>query len=340
MAPSKVLIPRDRLLQTQSTAAPGDQRDEDTAAFALFPGSMADARRGFCRFLGQRRNHALLCGVSRGVHRRIPLEPGRDLNRVFGVSTRRRRHLATRRYDGRQVGATSPLAARGKPALCRAVGEGADLRPLAEHPVVRNRHDHRGQLPWARRIRAPAVAPFRAASRDGDLDRPVGQWLWPRRLGAARTVSDLDNRLAPDVFGAGGVYRRCSTIARGRLPPSQPLPDRARSRRRGHLGFGSPSPALPQLDLGRSSAHAAFLAALRGLFVYRRRQLSGVIASARLCDRCRLRQALRSGRARHRQLSCDRRHDRHRHIVGLYRARVVGNPGLWRLDRRSGVRSC
>ena len=100
----------------------------------------------------------------------------------------------------------------------------------------------------------------------------------------------------------------------------------------------APLPAA-QLDPERSDPHAAFLAAVRGLSVHRSRQLSGLAAPARLCRRCRVRQALRGGSARHRQLPRDRRNDRHRHPVGLYRARMVGDPRLWHLDHRGRLRA-
>ena len=113
---------------------------------------------------------------------------------------------------------------------------------------------------------------------------------------------------------------RCSRRCSG-APAAIPIARGDRILPAGARVHAAAAPASPELDLGRSDAHAAFLAAFRGLSVYRARQLSGLVAPARLCRRCRLRQALRRRRARHRQLSRDRRHDRHRHIVGLYRAR-------------------
>src|SRR5271156_6639729 len=67
----------------------------------------------------------------------------------------------------------------------------ADFRPVAGCPVLRDRHDDRGQLPGSRGLRAVAVTSIRAAPRHGDLYRPVGQRFRASDLGAGRSIPDL-----------------------------------------------------------------------------------------------------------------------------------------------------
>ena len=76
-------------------------------------------------------------------------------------------------------------------------------RAVADRAALRHRHDDRRQLPRARRLRADAVAAFRAPARHGDLDRAIGQRHRARHLGAARAVADLADRLAQHLSGAG-----------------------------------------------------------------------------------------------------------------------------------------
>src|SRR6516162_3713181 len=102
--------------------------------------------------------------------------------------------------------------------------------------------------------------------------------------------------------------------------------------------FGADRAAATRMELGRGCAHAPFLAALRGLPVHRARQFPRLVASARLCRRSRIRQALRRRGARAGQLSCHRRHDLHRHALGLCRAGALGDPGLRHFDPRRGLR--
>ena len=71
-----------------------------------------------------------------------------------------------------------------------------------------------------------ALAPFCTAARHGNLDRAIGQRLRARRVGAARSIADLDHRLASHLSGAGGVHGRGRAVARRAVSPCRPLPDR------------------------------------------------------------------------------------------------------------------
>src|SRR5207245_10995843 len=135
----------------------------------------------------------------------------------------------------------------------------AVFRPVSGLLVLRHRYDDRGQLSGSRSLRAVAVTPIRAAPRDGDLYRPVGQRLRPSGFGAARSVPDIDDRMARDFLGAGGLYRRGRPAARRPVSPRRPLPDRERTRR-GDPSFRRVAVAGWELDPERRDPHAAFLA--------------------------------------------------------------------------------
>ena len=151
-------------------------------------------------------------------------------------------------------------------------------------------------------------------------------------------LSISSDRLARDLSGAGRVCCSMRAAARAVVSPCRPLSGAGGRSPRNRRRSPARGPARRRLDAGRSDTHAAFLAALRRLSVHRAWQLSGVAAPARLRGGCRVRQALCRGRSRHRQLSRDPRHDPHRHPLGLYRARMVGDPGLRLLDLRGGLR--
>ncbi len=156
---------------------------------------------------------------------------GGDLDRLLGLAARCRRELAIGWCAGRPARAAPPAGARRRLAVCRPRRQRADLRAVAGRPVLRDRHDDRGQLPGSSGLCAVAVAPIRAAPRDGDLYRPVGQRLRASGLGAARSIADLDDRMARDFLGAGRLYRRCRPAARRAVSPCRPLPGRERTRR-------------------------------------------------------------------------------------------------------------
>src|ERR1700731_2678067 len=183
--------------------------------------------------------------------------------------------------------ARPPAGPRRWLAVCRPRRQRADLRALARGPAVRDRDDDRGQLPGAGGFRAVAVAPVCAAPRDGDLYRPVGQRLRASGLGAARSIPDIDDRMARNFLGAGGLHRRGRPAARGIVSPCRPLPEREPTRC-DDPGLGRGASAGRQLDPERRDPHAAFLVVVRGIFVHRSRQLSGLAAPARLCRRCRV----------------------------------------------------
>jgi len=265
------------------------------------------------------------------------VEPRRDLDRLFGLAARRGRELTAGRRFGRSPRSAPAVAARRRPAPSRAARQRLCLGTLADHPALRDHHDDRRELPRACRVRAVAVALFRAAARYGGLDSAIRQRLWPRRLGAARPISDFDSRLACHLSGAGRLHCRRRAAARRDISPCQPLPGLGRTRSI-LIGGSRGADDVGELDLGRSDAHAAFLAALCGLFVHRVGKFSGLAAPACLCSGSRLRQALCGGSARQRCFPRDRRDDRDRHLIRLYRARVVRDPRLRRLDSRGGLR--
>src|SRR5215471_12374321 len=299
---------------------------------------MVDARWSVRRVYRQRRHHALLRGVPGGLYRAISLEPRRGLDRLLGLAARGGRELAIGWWTSGPARAAPSASDRWQPPGCRPHRQRHDLGALAKRAALRHHHDVRSELPRAGGIRAAALAPFRATPRHGDLDRSVGQRLWARCIRTARPAIDLDDRLARDLPCPGGLSHGLGSVDRRSLSARGPAPGPERARFTRDRP-GSDKPAVGELDLGRGDADAAFLASLRGLPVHRARQLSRVVAPARLCGRYRLRQALRRWSAGHRQLPCDRRNDPYRQPVGLYRARVVGDPCLWHLDHRGHLRT-
>ena len=161
------------------------------------------------------------------------------------------------------------------------------------------------ELPRARRVRADPVAPLRAPSRHGDLDRAVGQRLRARGVGAAGSARDLAIgwrtpiwRRPPSwaslVWPLAALFRRAE--------PPAPAPRRTRRPRAAAPTATPPPPGAADWTLAEAMRDVAFLAAVRGLPVHRARQLLRLAAPARLRGRYRLRQALRRQRARHRRL--------------------------------------
>src|SRR6516164_10717356 len=117
---------------------------------AGFARGLADARRRLRRVHRQRRVDALLRDLSGGLHRAVPMEPRRDLDRLLGLAARRWCELAAGRSVGRPARAPPPPIARGEPARSRPAGQRIHFRALANHPALWSGDDDWGQLPWAR----------------------------------------------------------------------------------------------------------------------------------------------------------------------------------------------
>jgi hypothetical protein len=110
--------------------------------------------------------------------------------------------------------------------------------PLADRRALRRGDDVRRELSRPRRLRADPVAPFRAASRHGDLDRAIGQRFRASAVGAAGAVFDLGHRLAPDLSGGGGLHGGGGLSARRLVPSRRPAaPRRAIGWRRERACF-------------------------------------------------------------------------------------------------------
>src|SRR6516164_7335089 len=239
--------------------------------------SLADARRRLCRVHGQCRTDALLRGLFGSVHRGVPMEPCRNLDRLFGLTARRRSELAAGRSVGRPARAAAPALARRQPARSRPVGQRVHFGTLADHPALRSGDDDRGQLPRTGRLCATAVAPFCAPAWHGDLDHAIGQRVWARCFGTARSIADLDPWLARDLSRAVYLHGRRGPVARLAVWPRGPITDPS-GKRSDTWQFGSDLAAIAGMELGRSDPNAAFLAAFRGVPVHRPRELSGFAA--------------------------------------------------------------
>ncbi len=152
------------------------------------------------------------------------LEPGRDLDRLFGLAARRRRELAVGRRDGRSARAIAAVAGRQRSFDRRADRLRSNYVAVADHPALRRRHDVRRQLPRACGVCADPVAALCAAARDGDIGRAVGQRLCPRRVGAGCAAVDLVLRLARDVFDPGRFYGGDGRAVGGNVSPRRARP--------------------------------------------------------------------------------------------------------------------
>src|SRR5215831_8429870 len=214
----------------------------------------------------QRRADALVRGLPRGVSRGIPLEPRRDVPGLLGLGVRQRGKCPVRRSPGGSPRPSAARPARGRGAGARAPRKRVRTRALAAHRALRRPHDGGRQLPRARGVRADALAPLREQSRHGDLDRPVGQRLRARRVGAGRPAPDLDDRLAARVCRAGGADGGARLAARRTVSARReagagrvagPIFG-ARRRDRGSSG-------ATRLDARRGDGYPAFLAPVHGL---------------------------------------------------------------------------
>src|SRR5437016_3465151 len=106
---------------------------------------------------------------------------------------------------------------------------------------------------------------------------------YPGYLVAARAIADLADRLAQHLSGAGRADGGAGIAAGGAVPPRRSaagaIAERRGAERDARHRCGT---ARARLDLARSDAHAAFLAALSRLSLHRARQLFCVVAPARL----------------------------------------------------------
>ncbi len=242
--------------------------------------------------------------------------PGRDLGGLLRLPARDRDQLAPHRSAGRPSRHAGAGGGGRGPPRGRAGGQRDRVLALAGRRPLRPRDDARLELPRAGGVGAAAVPLVRAAARARDLDRAIGQRPRAGRFCAGGAVPDLRHRLAPLVPRARRADGRRGSSDRPRLPHPGASPGRGRADR----AIGCRRPQRAGVDGDRRDAHAALLAALRGVPAHRARELPGVAAPAGLGHRGRVRPALRGQRARHRQPARGGRHDRHRDDLRLHRA--------------------
>ena len=146
----------------------------------------------------------------------------RSLGRLRGVAIRQRGDVASCRCVGRSTGTTTPRPDRR--GVIGAWPHFQFLRPclVAGGSALRDHHDARRELSWARRVRSDAVSTLCAKPGDCRRYRAIRQRLCARFFGTTNTIADRRARLALDLSGArrfhGGGYPSALSLISGNRP--------------------------------------------------------------------------------------------------------------------------